>query len=67
MQLTLLGWPQLHQATNEGALMRAFRIQFHPERIQISAEEILADLRYPAAKKSIGGERKSARRRTRRA
>jgi hypothetical protein len=28
--------------------MRALRFQFHPERVRISSEEILADLRYPA-------------------
>lgn len=28
--------------------MRALRFQFHPERVRISAEEILADLNYPA-------------------
>jgi hypothetical protein len=28
--------------------MRPLQIDIHPERIQISAEEILADLRYPA-------------------
>jgi hypothetical protein len=28
--------------------MRALRFDFHPERVRISAEEILADLRYPA-------------------
>jgi hypothetical protein len=28
--------------------MRApFRFEFHPERVRISSEEILADLRYP--------------------
>jgi len=28
--------------------MRALRFEFHPEQVQISSEEILADLRYPA-------------------
>lgn len=41
--------------------MRALEIQFHPEQIRISAEEILADLRYPAP-----SERQAARPRRRR-
>jgi hypothetical protein len=43
--------------------MRALRIQFHPEQIRISAEEILADLRYPARQERESDERKRARRR----
>jgi hypothetical protein len=45
--------------------MRALEIQFHPERVQISAEEILADLQYPVAANPPKGGHKSARRRGR--
>jgi hypothetical protein len=43
--------------------MRALRIEFHPERVRISAEEILADLRYPVRAGRPEGGRKPARRR----
>jgi hypothetical protein len=43
--------------------MRALRIQFHPERIRISAEEILADLQYPVRRGREGEAPKPARRR----
>ena len=43
--------------------MRALRFEFHPEQIQISSEEILADLRYPVRKSHDDGGRKRARRR----
>jgi hypothetical protein len=43
--------------------MRALEIQFHPERIRISAEEILADLQYPVATKRPADGRKRAPRR----
>jgi len=47
--------------------MRALRFEFHPERVRISAEEILADLRYPAPQQREGDGRKRARRRRGRA
>jgi hypothetical protein len=53
----------LRQATNRGVAMRALEIQFHPERVRISAEEILADLQYPVATKRPADGRKRARRR----
>ena len=28
--------------------MRTFKFDFHPERIRVTAEEIIDDLRYPA-------------------
>jgi hypothetical protein len=40
--------------------MRALRFQFHPERVRISSEEILADLRYPARARRVGDGRKRA-------
>jgi hypothetical protein len=43
--------------------MRTLRFEFHPERVRISAEEILADLRYPARQEREGDRRKRARRR----
>jgi hypothetical protein len=43
--------------------MRGLRIQFHPEHVRITAEEILADLRYPARADRPEGGRKPARRR----
>jgi len=43
--------------------MRALRFQFHPEQVRISAEEILADLQYPARRERKGDGRKGARRR----
>jgi hypothetical protein len=43
--------------------MRALRIQFHPEQIRISAEEILADLHYPARQEVQRDARKGGRRR----
>lgn len=68
MQPTLLGSRiviQLHQATHplEGNAMRALRFDFHPERVRISAEEILADLRYPIAREAQPADRKRAGRR----
>jgi hypothetical protein len=45
--------------------MRALQFQFHPEQIQISAEEILADLQYPVRREREGDGRKRARRRGR--
>jgi hypothetical protein len=47
--------------------MRALRIEFHPEQVRISPEEILADLSYPARKDRDDGGRKRARRRRGRA
>ena len=47
--------------------MRALRFEFHPEQVRISAEEILADLRYPAKPERTEGGRKRARRRRGRA
>jgi hypothetical protein len=41
--------------------MRALRFEFHPERVRISDEEILADLRYPARRKREGDGRKRVR------
>ena len=47
--------------------MRALEIQFHPEQIRISAEEILADLRYPAPReRPLDAPSRKARRRGRR-
>ena len=43
--------------------MRALRFDFHPERVRISAEEILADLRYPIAGEAQPADRKRAGRR----
>ena len=43
--------------------MRALRFDFHPERVRISAEEILADLRYPIARQAQPADRKRAGRR----
>jgi hypothetical protein len=40
--------------------MRALRFQFHPERVRISAEEILADLNYPSLNRRRTTERKPA-------
>jgi hypothetical protein len=56
---------RLLDATNRtiGAAMRALRFEFHPEQVRISAEEILADLRYPVRKEREGDGRKRARRR----
>jgi hypothetical protein len=43
--------------------MRALRFNFHPERVRITAEEILADLRYPAhAPRTEGGPKRLSRR-----
>ena len=72
MQLTLVvsGSLELREATNEterGAVMRALRFEFHPEQVKISAEEILADLRYPVRRDRDNGGRKRARRRPGRA
>jgi hypothetical protein len=41
--------------------MRALRFQFHPEQVRISAEEILADLLYPARRERQGDGRRRAR------
>jgi hypothetical protein len=47
--------------------MRALQIQFHPEQIRISTEEILADLHYPARRDRGGeGQKRPRRRRVRR-
>ncbi|HEY1238381.1 MAG TPA: hypothetical protein VGE91_08580 [Solirubrobacterales bacterium] len=48
--------------------MRALRFEFHPEQIQISSEEILADLRYPAreSRDDDDGRKRARRRRGRR-
>ena len=43
--------------------MRALRFEFHPERVRISSEEILADLRYPVRRDRLEPARKAARRR----
>jgi hypothetical protein len=46
--------------------MRALRFDFHPERVRISAEEILADLRYPVrATRPVTGRKRATRRRSR--
>jgi hypothetical protein len=47
--------------------MRALRFQFHPEQVRISSEEILADLRYPAARLREQADRKRPKRRRHRA
>ena len=47
--------------------MRALQFQFHPERVRISPEEILADLRYPARPSRPTERRKASRRRRGRA
>ena len=46
--------------------MGALRFQFHPEQIRISAEEILADLRYPAGTPSRDRRSQARARRRRR-
>jgi hypothetical protein len=46
--------------------MRALRFEFHPEQVRISAEEILADLRYPARRNRPESGRKQGRPRRRR-
>jgi hypothetical protein len=47
--------------------MRALRFEFHPERVRISAEEILADLRYPVLQdRERHGRKRAPRRRGRR-
>lgn len=43
------------------------RFQFRPEQVRISAEEILADLRYPVRQERDGNGRKRPRRRRGRA
>jgi hypothetical protein len=43
--------------------MRALRFQLNPEQVRISAEEILADLRYPAGRQPERNVRKRPRRR----
>ena len=40
--------------------MRALRFRFRPERVRISAEEILADLNYPAGAPKRRAVRKTA-------
>jgi hypothetical protein len=45
--------------------MRALRFQFHPERVRISSEEILADLRYPVRASHVQGGRKRGARNAR--
>jgi hypothetical protein len=44
-----------------GVVMRALRFQFHPERVRISSEEILADLRYPVRQSREQNGRKRVR------
>jgi hypothetical protein len=54
---------ELREATNEterGAVMRALRFEFHPERIRISREEIQADLNYGVRGDRKAGARKRA-------
>jgi hypothetical protein len=47
--------------------MRALKFQFQPQQIRISAEEILADLRYPVAREAQpAGRRRAGRRKGRR-
>lgn len=46
--------------------MRALRIEFHPEQVRISPEEILADLSYPVRKDRENGGRKRGNARVRR-
>jgi hypothetical protein len=41
--------------------MRALRFQFHPERVRITDEEILADLRYPVRRHREGDEGRRTR------
>lgn len=43
--------------------MKALRIEFHPEQIRISPEEILADLQYPVRRNREGEPRRRAHRR----
>jgi hypothetical protein len=46
--------------------MRALRFQFQPAQIEISTQEILADLRYPApARAPAGRAKRRARRKAR--
>ncbi len=40
--------------------MRALRFEFHPERVRISPEEILADLNYPVPRHKRRPGRKAA-------
>jgi hypothetical protein len=47
--------------------MRALRFQFHPEQVQITTEEILADLRYPVRQEREADRRKRPRPRRARA
>jgi hypothetical protein len=42
--------------------MRALEIQFHPEQVRITPEEILADLHYPASRKRRPERRRKPRR-----
>ena len=58
---------ELREATDPpiGVVMRALRFEFHPERVRISDEEILADLQYPVRRERRGDGRKRARRRGR--
>ena len=46
--------------------MKVLRFQFQPEQVRISAEEIHADLRYPARQSQVPQERKLGRRPRRR-
>jgi hypothetical protein len=54
---------RLLDATNRtiGVVMRALRFEFHPEQVRVSAEEILADLRYPVRREREGDGRKRVR------
>ncbi len=46
--------------------MRTLQFDFHPERVRISAEEILADLRYPAGgSRPVRRRKRTSRRRAR--
>jgi hypothetical protein len=67
MQLTLVASPtsRLREATDtvKGVVMRAIRFEFNPEQVRITAEEILADLRYPARQERVRDVPKRPRRR----
>jgi hypothetical protein len=67
MQLMLVASPapRLREATYtvKGVLMKALRFEFNPEQVRITAEEILADLRYPAQQERVRDVPKRPRRR----
>lgn len=54
---------EFHEATYPliGVVMRALRFEFHPERVRISDEEILADLQHPVRREREGDGRKRMR------